>query len=143
MRQFFLSRRNTPNSCEFGYPQLPRLRFRTCAALGCLVGVVSLAVVSAGEWPQILGPHRNGVADGERIQPWDARGPRMLWTYPLGEGYAGPAVLGDRVVVFHRVGDVERAEALDPATGRPLWKADFRATYAPGWIRTPARAACL
>jgi len=97
-----------------------------------LIGWVGPAAAMAGDWPQILGPHRNGVADGEKIQAWDAGGPRMLWTYPLGEGYAGPAVLGDRVVVFHRVEDVERVEALDAATGRSLWKADFRATYAPG-----------
>ncbi len=106
--------------------------FRASAACGCLISCLSLAIASAGEWPQILGPHRNGVADGETIRPWNADGPRQLWTYPLGEGYAGPAVQGDRVVVFHRIGDIERAEALDAATGRPLWKADFRATYAPG-----------
>jgi outer membrane protein assembly factor BamB len=41
-------------------------------------------------------------------------------------------VQGQYVVVFHRLGDVERVEALDAASGRPLWKADFRATYAPG-----------
>ena len=104
----------------------------TAALCACLICCVGLAAAVAGDWPQILGPHRNGVADGERIQPWDAGGLRMLWTYPLGEGYAGPAVLGDRVVVFHRVEDVERVEALEAATGRSLWKADFRATYAPG-----------
>ena len=41
-------------------------------------------------------------------------------------------MLGERVVVFHRVGDVERVESLDAATGRSVWKADFRATYPPG-----------
>lgn len=86
----------------------------------------------AGDWPQILGPHRNGVADGERIEPWGGDGPRTRWTYPLGEGYAGPAVLGERVVVFHRVGDLERVEALDAGTGQVLWKTDFPASYAPG-----------
>jgi len=86
----------------------------------------------AGDWPQILGPHRNGVADGERIEPWGPGGPRTRWAYPLGEGYAGPAVLGERVVVFHRVEDVERVEALDAATGRALWKTDSPASYAPG-----------
>lgn len=98
-------------------------------------GGLSVALPSraaAGDWPQILGPQRNGVADGERIEPWGDGGPRTLWTYPLGEGYAGPAVLGERVVVFHRVEDVERVEALDAATGRPLWKAEFPASYAPG-----------
>lgn len=107
-----------------------RRSLRTAAFFSCVICFAAQA--AAGDWPQILGPHRNGVADGERIQPWGAGGPRTLWTYPLGEGYAGPAVLGERVVVFHRVGDIERVEALDAATGQSRWKADFRATYAPG-----------
>ena len=58
----------------------------TAAMSGCLICCVGLAAAVAGDWPQILGPHRNGAADGEKIQPWDVGGPRTLWTYPLGEG---------------------------------------------------------
>src|SRR5690606_38902935 len=39
---------------------------------------------------------------------------------------------GNTVVVFHRVRDVERLEALDATTGKSLWKADFPATYGGG-----------
>jgi len=87
----------------------------------------------AGDWPQILGPRRNGDAiDEPAIQPWPDSGPPVRWTYPLGQGYAGPAVVGERVVVFHRVGDRERVEALDRARGMSLWKTDFPATYRGG-----------
>lgn len=114
------------------FPPRSGCSIQTSVMLGCLLSCLSSAVVAGGEWPQILGPHRNGVADGETIRPWNADGPRTLWTYPLGEGYAGAAVQGQRVIVFHRLGDVERVKALDAASGRPLWKADFPATYAPG-----------
>jgi len=50
----------------------------------------------------------------------------------LGEGYAGPAVVGERVIVFHRVDDVERIEAFDVQTGESDWQADFEATYSGG-----------
>ena len=63
------------------------------------VAVLSLAgsAVRAGDWPQILGPHRNGHADGEQLrESWPASGPNVLWRYPLGGGYAGTAVLGQR-----------------------------------------------
>jgi outer membrane protein assembly factor BamB len=41
-------------------------------------------------------------------------------------------VSGERVIVFHRVGDSEIAEALDAATGKPMWKATFAANYRGG-----------
>jgi outer membrane protein assembly factor BamB len=87
---------------------------------------------SAGDWPQILGPHRNGTADGETLAAWPASGPKMIWSRLLGQGYAGPAVAGERVVIFHRTGDVDRVEAFDTATGEPLWKTEFPAAYGGG-----------
>jgi outer membrane protein assembly factor BamB len=54
-------------------------------------------------------------------------------SYPLGSGYAGPAVVGTQVIVFHRVGDVERVEALETTTGQSQWQADFPADYAGGY----------
>jgi outer membrane protein assembly factor BamB len=87
----------------------------------------------AGDWPQILGPDRNGVAQGEKLaEHWPADGPQLLWKAKLGSGYAGPAVVGDRVYVFHRLGATEQVLALDAADGKEVWKADFKATYRPG-----------
>jgi outer membrane protein assembly factor BamB len=98
--------------------------------------VAALAIThgaAAGDWPQILGPSRNGVATGERlVEKWPASGPKVLWRYKLGSGYAGPAVAQGRVVVFHRVGNSERVECLDAASGKSVWKADFAATYRGG-----------
>jgi outer membrane protein assembly factor BamB len=86
----------------------------------------------AGDWPQILGPNRNGVAVDERLaDTWPETGPAKLWSRPVGSGFAGPAVAGGAVVVFHRLGDEEVVEALDAATGEPRWKSAFGATYVP------------
>src|SRR5262245_11358793 len=94
----------------------------------CLAGRAA-----AGDWPQILGPLRNGHAEGERLLgTWPASGPKLLWKFPLGSGYAGAAVMAGRVVVFHRPGSSERVECLDAATGTSLWKADFEANYRGG-----------
>ena len=87
----------------------------------------------AGDWPQILGPHRDGVAQDETLLTnWPEPGPATLWSYDVGEGYAGAAVVADRAIVFHRVGDIERVEALAVEDGRSLWKADFEASYGGG-----------
>jgi len=89
--------------------------------------------VLAGDWPQILGPHRNGKAEGERLlDKWPSGGPKALWRYRLGSGYAGAAVAGQRVIVFHRAGASERIECLDSASGKSQWKADFPADYRGG-----------
>jgi len=66
------------------------------------------------------------------IPKWSSEGPKRLWSYEIGQGYAGPAVVGDRVILFHRVGNAERVEALDADTGKSLWKSDFDATYGGG-----------
>jgi len=83
----------------------------------------------AGDWPQILGPNRNGQANGEKIAAWPASGPRTLWTYTIGEGFSGPSVVGNSVIVFHRVDnkegtEFERIEPVNAQTGKQVWKTD-------------------
>ena len=90
----------------------------------------------AGDWPQLLGPNRDGVVIGEAPLTTLPAKPDVQWEMPVGEGFAGPAVVGDRVFVSHRVGDVLRLEACDPATGEQLWAADATDNYGePGFIR--------
>jgi outer membrane protein assembly factor BamB len=84
----------------------------------------------AGDWPQILGPHRDGTADDERLaEAWPADGPPVDWQYPVGSGFAGVAVADGRVVLFHRLQDAEVIEALDAKSGRQLWKVGFPTQY--------------
>lgn len=88
----------------------------------------------AGDWPQILGPHRNGTAPDERITVhWPADGPPTLWQHDVGSGFAGPAVQATMLIVYHRVGREEIAEALDRETGRSVWQARFPTDYAPSY----------
>jgi len=63
---------------------------------------------------------------------WPASGPQTVWSAQLGLGYAGPAVVGDQVIVFHRVGDDERVESFNVSNGRSRWKTNFPATYRGG-----------
>jgi outer membrane protein assembly factor BamB len=66
------------------------------------------------------------------LDTWPASGLTPVWKQKLGSGYAGVAVAGGRVIAFHRVGDQERVEAFDAASGRSLWKTDFEALYRGG-----------
>ena len=66
----------------------------------------------AGDWPQILGPERNGQADGERLAAtWPDGGPPVVWQAHVGRGFAGVAVKNGRLVLFHRQGNQLVAEA--------------------------------
>ncbi len=90
----------------------------------------AVTTAQAGDWPQILGPHRNGLADDERLAAtWPETGPNVIWQRAVGQGLAGLAIRGDVAVMFHRLGDELVGEGLDPATGKPRWKASFPTRY--------------
>ncbi|MGD9723064.1 MAG: PQQ-binding-like beta-propeller repeat protein [Pirellulales bacterium] len=102
------------------------------APAGLLFVLVALCAhpAAAGDWPQILGPHRSGLADGEQLaETWPADGPKLEWQHAVGNGFAGAAVLGSRAVVFHRLGGELLGEGLDPTTGKVLWKVAFPTNY--------------
>ena len=100
--------------------------------LAALVGGTALATVhgAAADWPQLLGPARNGVYVGPPLaSSWPAGGPRKEWQREVGQGLAGPVVAGDRVILFHRVGDEEVVESLDARTGAPRWRYGYPTEY--------------
>ena len=99
----------------------------------CLVAACSAIEASAGEWPQILGPDRNGIAADDEVvaDEWPADGPYTLWQRDVGGGYAGVAVADKRALLFHRVEGKEVTEALDAATGKTLWTDQHPTTFKP------------
>jgi outer membrane protein assembly factor BamB len=108
--------------------------FRVAAAFTAAVcAIASAASAVAGEWPQILGPNRNGIAAEDEVlaDEWPAEGPSTLWQREVGSGYAGVAVAAKRVVLFHRVEDRETIESLDAATGKTLWTHAYPTSFAP------------
>jgi outer membrane protein assembly factor BamB len=117
----------------FSFGPVGRLGFWAFAGFFAITAALLVnSLAMAGDWPQIHGPHRNGSAEEELLTPWPPTGPPTKWTKELGQGYAGVAVQGSRVIAFHRTGDLERIEALAAQTGEVLWQADFPATYRGG-----------
>jgi len=63
-----------------------------CVTVSALVAVGRGAAL---DWPQILGPQRNGVYSGPPLaNAWPAAGPRKIWEKAVGQGFAGPVVAG-------------------------------------------------
>src|SRR3954469_10991245 len=84
----------------------------------------------AADWPQLLGPARNGVsAETGLAKSWPDKGPPVVWERDVGEGFSGPVVSGGALILFHRVDDEEVVEALDAASGKPRWKFAYPTKY--------------
>ena len=97
-------------------------------ALACVLGAA--AACTAADWPQFLGPTRNGVSTETGLKAtWPKEGPPVVWRKDVGEGFSGPVVVGDRVVLFHRVGDEEVVECLSAADGATKWKKGYPTSY--------------
>lgn len=109
--------------------------------------LVAAAASPADDWPQWMGPRRDGAwRETGIVEKFPPGGPKLLWRTPVGGGYAGPAVAGGRVYVTDLLTDAdtrklsspserpkvtgnERVLCLDAATGKQLWKHDYAVTY--------------
>src|SRR5580704_11281722 len=110
--------------------------------LGLLFLVLAPSVLLGDDWPQWLGPRRDGVwREKGLVEKFPAGGPKVEWRTPagvIGEGYAGPAVADGRVFISDRLRakgaagptggfdkgtfpGQERVHCLDQKTGKVLW----------------------
>lgn len=104
--------------------------------------------VLAGDWPQWLGPRRDGSTE-EKVAPW--KGPlKELWRQPVGEGHGSPVVADGRVFLLTRgrTNTEEVLAAFDAQTGKPLWntpypRGPFNSIFGNGPRATPAVAGQL
>ncbi len=103
-------------------------------ARGCVIAALLLVGLArpadSQDWPQILGPNRNGISSAQPSlgSDWPAQ-LRPVWTAKLGSGYGGAAVVGNQVLVMHRVGNTEQLGAFDLRSGGPLWSTGWPAVY--------------
>jgi outer membrane protein assembly factor BamB len=98
-------------------------------AIVAAVGATALEAAPA-DWPQFLGPERNGVYSGPPLaKTWPPAGPRVVWRRPVGQGFAGPVVVAGRLILFHRIGAEEIVESLEAATGAPQWRYAYPTSY--------------
>jgi outer membrane protein assembly factor BamB len=109
-----------------------------------LITSLFAAPSAASEWPQWLGPNRDGVWTEDGIlDTFPKDGPKVLWRKPINGGYAGPAVAGGKVYVMDRIRKpapagtpightpgTDRVLCLDAKTGEEVWKHETERVYA-------------
>ena len=125
------------------------MRTKLSLFLSCLI-FISCVPARADDWPQWLGPPPATAFLGREtklLRPlFPGRGPKILWRTPVGGGFAGPAVVGDRVFVMDHqlkkladaqrdpwsrasVPGVERVLCLDRNSGKILWTYQYDCPY--------------
>ena len=114
----------------------------------------STRCVQADDWPQWQGPNRDGIWLEEGIiKSIPADGPPVLWRVPLGGGYSGPAVVGERLYVTDYMkseGDLdnnpnsrsllsgkERVLCFDTTTGKEIWTYEYDCPYSISYAAGP------
>ena len=117
---------------------MPRIR-------SLLVLLVCVSWTFAADWPQWLGPTRDG-ASPEKVAAWKGA-PKLLWRKPIGEGNSSPIVAGGRVFLHSKVKDKDEEEvlALDAKDGTEVWRKTYprgagKFLYGNGPRATPAVA---
>lgn len=89
-----------------------------------------LSSAAASDWPQFLGPNRNGISpENDLATTWPADGPPVVWQKKIGSGWAGPAVANGKLILFHRVDNKETVDCLNAKTGDPVWHFDYATAY--------------
>jgi hypothetical protein len=92
--------------------------------------LVTCSFGTAADWPQFLGPNRNGVSLETNLSlTWPKDGPKTLWKMKVGAGWSGPVVSSNHVVLFHRLADNEVVEVLNATNGARLWRQDYASGY--------------
>ncbi|MEE2946995.1 MAG: PQQ-binding-like beta-propeller repeat protein [Verrucomicrobiota bacterium] len=91
--------------------------------------------LQAADWPQYLGPNRDGIYPGEALtRVWPSDGPNLMWRKrDIGTGMSGVVAAKGRLILFHEVNRYDTVECLDAETGKTLWKNNYASSFVPGY----------
>lgn len=117
--------------------------------------VLAMTPLHAADWPQWLGPNRDGVwRETGIVDSFPKNGPKRVWKAEIGAGYAGPAIAGGRVFLADRilaegarlpgnafstakVEGTERVVCFNAQTGNEEWKFEYPCLYGISYATGP------
>ena len=73
------------------------------------------------DWPQWLGPRRDGISRETIAESWPEGGPKVLWSADVGLGYSSPIAHQGKVYLFHMHDERETLTCFDALSGQILW----------------------
>jgi outer membrane protein assembly factor BamB len=116
---------------------------RNCLQIAVCAVAISIAGMSTGvaddeagapagngNWPQFLGPNRNGIsAETGLLSTWPEGGPREVWRVPGGVGMAGLAIQDGNLLTLVQKDARQWLVCLDALTGTTKWERDLAPEY--------------
>ena len=105
-----------------------------CRALLAFLSIsVFTSVMISADWEQWRGPDRDGAWNETGIiSTFESPKLEPVWSSPIGAGYSGPTISGDRVYVtsyLDKPTQVEQVHCLDRFTGKEIWKYVYACEY--------------
>ncbi|GAA5507861.1 PQQ-binding-like beta-propeller repeat protein [Novipirellula caenicola] len=108
--------------------------------------LLAQTMATADDWPQWMGPTRDGnYNETGVVDSIPAGGLPIKWRVPVEGGYAGPAVVGNRIYVMDykrtkgtlveepdarpELEGTERLQCLDANTGKSIWTYEYPRSY--------------
>ncbi len=117
---------------------------------GLMLRVISLLALTnaliAGNWPQFLGPQRDGVASDESdIPDWQNNSQKRVWNLDVGSGFSGPVIHEEKLFLYHRKNNKSIFECFNVKSGKTIWKYQHATSYRDdfGFDNGPRATPCI
>ena len=108
---------------------ITRSGLRVVFGIATMLSTFAAAVLCAQDWPQWRGPNRDGAVSAFREPAAWPEALKQQWKVEVGNGYATPLVVGQRLYLFTRQGEEEVMSALDAASGKVVWRTAYAAPF--------------
>lgn len=94
----------------------------------CFVLITALG--RAEDWPRFLGLNGDGTSsETNLLDRLPTNGPSVGFDVATGIGYAAPSVRDGKLVLFHRLDNLEVIQVLDAVTAKPIWRHAYGSSY--------------
>ena len=81
-----------------------------------------LETARGNDFPQFLGPNRNGILTHPNLsRDWTGQPPKKLWRQPIGAGWSGFAIVGSLALTQEQRGEYETVSCYALQSGELLW----------------------
>jgi outer membrane protein assembly factor BamB len=98
-----------------------------------LFALTTASAAQADDWPQYLGPKRDGISSEKKLlQKWPADGLEEVWRVDGGVGMSGIVVKGQTLVTMIQTEGSQNVVALNANTGDEIWRQKVAAAYQNG-----------
>ena len=110
--------------------------FSSCLSIFFMA--VNVGAQTEHEWPQFLGPNRNGIStETGLLDSWPENGPKEVWRVTGGVGMSGLAISRGRLLTMVQTDGNQSVICLDSKTGKTIWQTPVAAEYHNGQGKGP------